>query len=480
MSNGTSLSRRFEILAAASLATTMTFLPASARASPQESAEAPPAEAHGAAEGPERKGSELVEELTYAQHPGLPPAASKIFFSKRPWTISGFGELAHIHHFGEKNRASGDIELYDTNLYRFVVYGAYRPTDWLVLYAEGFAEVFQDGFDEVHYEVLPEVFADFLLTNPRDPEARKRGPHIGPLNARVGFIQVPIGYINENDEPIMFYSVNRPEVERLVIPSQWVELGAELYGKLGRHVEWLLHAFQGVDGQELLGATWARRGRNPGYSFSSPAIAAQINVAPLEHLDLSVSGVAMESGGGRHIVVEGREQSIQARTGLVSGHVRYELDNWTVMVLAAAGYMADTDQLYELTRRSDRGPQVLGERTYGYYVEVGCDVLPYLRKPSGDPVHSPLYRSDEVQVPIFARYERLDTHADIDATLARRLSPEQPIYRSDLDLITVGVNFKPRRNLVLKADYTFRRNRARGPGLAREGDQLELGLGFIF
>src|SRR5690606_9298918 len=157
---------------------------------------------------------------------------------------------------------------------------------------------------EAHYEVLPEVFADFLLTNPKDPD----GPHIGPLNVRAGFIQVPIGFINVNDEPITFYSVNRPEVERVIIPSQWVELGVEAYGKLGRRVEWLLHAFQGADGERLLGATWVRRGRNPGYGFKTPAVAAQLNVTPIDHLDLSVSGVAMQSGGGHRVVVDGRER----------------------------------------------------------------------------------------------------------------------------------------------------------------------------
>jgi hypothetical protein len=429
---------------------------------------------------PEVPGEELVEELTYMQHPGLPPAASKIFFSKHRYTISGFAEIAYIHHFGETNRSSGDIELYDTNLYRLTLYGAYRPADWLVLYAEAFAELYQDGFREAHYEVLPEVFADFLLTNP-SPEARKTGPHIGPLNLRTGFIQVPIGFINQNDEPIMFYSVNRPEVERLIIPSQWVELGVEAYGKLSRRVEWLLHAFQGVDGEELIGASWIRRGRNPGYELRSPALAAQINVMPVDHLDLSVSGVAMESGGGHRVVLDGRQaETVRANTGIAAGYARYEVANWTFMALGTIGFMSDTGALYELTRNGERGPQVLGERAYGYYFEVGCDILPYFRRAPAIPRHTLLYRSDELRLPLFARYERLDTHAAIDPRLASRLGSDQPIFRSDLDVLTLGLNFRPRRNLVLKANYGIRRNRAQDPRLAREGNLLELGVGVIF
>ncbi len=100
---------------------------------------------------------DLIEELTYEQRAGLPPAASKIFFSKRNWSISGFGEIAHNEYLGEANRTLGDIELYNSNLYRFVLYGAYKPVDWLILYAEVFAEVFQDRQREFEIEVLPEI-----------------------------------------------------------------------------------------------------------------------------------------------------------------------------------------------------------------------------------------------------------------------------------------------------------------------------------
>ncbi|TVQ88950.1 MAG: hypothetical protein EA397_16075 [Deltaproteobacteria bacterium] len=162
----------------------------------------------------------LIEELTYIQWPGLPPAASKIYFSERRYAISGFGEISYNHFLGEKNRASGDLEIYNTNLYRFVVYDAYRATPWMVLYAE----VFHDGFNEVDYEFFPEFFVDFVISKPFD--------------VRVGWAQVPIGYVNNDDEPIMFYSVNRPEVERMIIPSPWIELGAQFYGKIGDRASW--------------------------------------------------------------------------------------------------------------------------------------------------------------------------------------------------------------------------------------------------
>jgi hypothetical protein len=440
-------------------------------ADPSATADDPGAEAGAPDDAPrgdaaepddERADRRIIEELTYEQQPGLPPAASKIFFSKRKYAISGFGELAYVQYLGDKNTASEDMELFYTNLYRFVLYAAYKPTEWLVLYAEVFAELFHDGFRAVDYEFFPEVFVDFLIAR--------------PFNLRVGWAQVPIGYVNNNDEPIMFYSVNRPEVERLIIPSQWIDLGVMAYGTLAPKLTYMVGLYQGIDGTELLGATWMRRGREMRFNFRSVSVAAQVNYEPIENLALSVSGVFMESGNRERVTVNGDSQRVRAPGGILSAYARYEIENWTFMALGAVGWMADTDLLFTMTGQTSERAEVIGARTYGYYLEIGVDILPYFRRSAGDPRQTWLYRTNEFKLPLFVRYERLDTHNRIDPALAG----EEPVFRSNLDVVTVGVNFNPRKNLVLKANYQFRRNRARAAYLADEGDRLEFGLGVIF
>ena len=432
-----------------------------------EAATAPALPENTDSEGENEEVSGLIEELTYEQHPGLPLAASKIFFAKRPWTISGFGEMAYTAYLGDKNRDTGDIELYNTNLYRFVLYGAYRPTKWLVLYAEAFAEVLHDGFREIDFEVLPEVFADFTISR--------------PFGLRVGFSQMPIGYINNNDEPVMFYSVSRPEVERLIIPSQWLPLSVQAYGRLGDSLTYMLTVFQGVDGEDMLGASWLRQGRDVGFNVRTPGLGAQVNYSPIDKLELSLSGVAMESGNRQRVTVDGAPRTVHARTLLLSGYARYAFGDFSLLALGSMGMMGETDLMYELTGQGPQGPQVLGSRTYGYYFDVGWDMLPTLRgAPSGPPNRRFFYRTDEMQLPIFVRYERLNTHAALSPVLQARLTGDDRINQSDLDIITVGLNFMPRRNLVLKANVQFRRNRARFSYLPEEGHRIETGLGFIF
>jgi len=409
----------------------------------------------------------LIEELTYLQWPGLPPAASKIYFSERRYAISGFGEVSYNHYLGDKNRASGDLELYNTNLYRFVTYGAYRATPWLVLYAEVFAELYHDGTREVDYEFFPEFFVDFVISN--------------PFNVRVGWAQVPIGYVNNNDEPIMFYSVNRPEVERLIVPSQWIDLGVQLYGKLGQRGSWMVMGFQGVDGSELLGASWVRQGRHPRFNFNTPAVAAQLNFSPIDHLDLSASTLLMHSGANGEVLAEGALKRVRAPTTIHSGFARYEIGDLSLNAMGVIGTMGQTDLMYQLTAdRGHDGAQALGRRVWGAYGEVGYDILPLLRGDRERTAKSFFHRADEMRLPLFVRYERLDTHAQIDPTVRARVGPDGELYRSNLDVVTVGANFNTRKNLVLKANYQFRHNRAVGPGMVQEGDRIEAGMGFIF
>ncbi|MFO7721104.1 MAG: hypothetical protein R6W85_11760 [Gillisia sp.] len=149
------------------------------------------------------------------------------------------------------------------------------------------------------------------------------------------------------------------------------------------------------------------------------------------------------------------------------------------MALGAIGGADNTQGLYEITRQAsiDNIGQVLGKNVYGFYTEVGHDIWPLLnghRTPTNDK-NSFFVRSSEIKLPLFIRYERLDTHASIDPGLM-----DYPIFQSDLTAITIGANFNPRRNIVLKTNYQFRNNKAPLSNGAFEGDRFEVGLGFIF
>lgn len=430
------------------------------------------------------KSKKIIDELTYQTHAGLPLAASKIYFSENKFTFSGFGEASHIYYDGPKNTGSGDMELYMTNLYRFVGYLAYKPTDRIVLYGEIFAEAFQDGWSNLdrnnfQHEFFLEAFADFLI-HPR-------------FNVRVGTHQVQIGYINNHDEPVMYYSVNRPEVERLIVPSQWIDLGVMTYGTLSKSLDYSFSVYQGLDSDNYYGGTWIRGGRVDGlrFNFDAPLLNGQLNYSGLKNTEVSLSGLWTPAGSNRTTLFNGEEITVESNTMLMTSHIRHEYKNWTFMGLGAFGRMNNAHHIYALTTRSlpdggiTRTGEVLGTEVFGGYLEVGYDILPALNKKSSksetadDDDGNFFYKKSEMKLPIFARYERLNTHSAVHEDLRDR-----EISRNNLDVWTVGMNLNLRKNFVVKANYQFRNNRS--PITAGEfagqfeGDRVEVGMGFIF
>lgn len=426
----------------------------------------------------------LIDELTYETHAGLPLAASKIYFSDKKFTISGFGEASHIYYDGAKNTGSGDMELYMTNLYRFVTYMAYKPTDRVVLYGELFGELFQDGWSNIdrnnfERELFVELFADFLISK--------------HFNVRVGTHQVQMGYINNHDEPVMYYSVNRPEVERLIIPSQWIDLGVMTYGTISKSLDYSFSVYQGLESDSYYGGTWIRGGRADElrFNFDAPLLNGQLNFSGIKNTDISLSGLWTPAGSYRNAILNGEEITVSANTALFSSHIRHEYKNWTFMGLGTYGRMNNAHHIHALTAQpmaagdAIRDGQVLGSDVFGAYIEVGYDILPALRKKSAkDKVNDDddgnfFYRKSEMKLPVFARYERLNTHNSVREELRG-----ETFSSNNLDVWTIGLNFNMRKNFVLKANYQFRNNRS--PILEGnfagmfEGDRVEFGMGFIF
>lgn len=410
----------------------------------------------------------LVDTLTYETQSGLPVAASKIYFSDRKFTFSGFGEVNYTNYNGPKNTESGDIELYMTNMYRFVGYLAYKPAPWVVLYAEVFAELMQDRRRELHAEYFLEFFADFLIHE--------------KFNVRVGTHQVQIGYLNNNDEPILFYSVNRPEVERLIIPSTWIDLGIMTYGNITKDIKWTFSVYQGLDSEAYNGGTWLRRGRDDAFrfKFNSFVLNSKWTYTGFKNTEMAINGLWTQAGNNQRLESVYGDERIKASTYLLSSYIRHEFKNVSLMALGSYGNMRETDKLYNLTgAASGNINQVMGSQVYGYYFELGYDILPFFKnlgnKEKKEKKDSFVIKHNELKLPLFARYERLNTHADIHPDLT-----EVTRFQNDLHALTLGVNFNPRRNIVLKANYQFRWNKVPLPNGDFEGDRFEAGLGFIF
>jgi hypothetical protein len=202
-----------------------------------------------------------------------------------------------------------------------------------------------------------------------------------------------------------------------------------------------------------------------------------LNYTGVPDLTLSISGYFGEPGQGEFVFDEsGNELPVRANISLGTAYAAYEKGNFRFVTVGAYGELSDTERIYSLTERESGVGQVLGESVFGYLVEGGVNVLPYLRK--GTPRHTVenrFVKSSEMKLTFFTRYERLNTHRTVNPLLA-----DFAYAASDLNIVTTGINFNTRENIVLKSNIQFVRNAKALIPEARNRQIVEFGLGFIF
>ncbi|PWJ42852.1 porin [Sediminitomix flava] len=397
----------------------------------------------------------------FEQQPGLAKAASKVFYSEKPWSISGFGEISYVN--GHLDNGISDLELTYMNLYRLSGFFGYRFSDKLIWNSEVMFEYLRDKEGNDHHEFIIEAFFDLLLSK--------------QFNVRAGLYPLGLGYINNNDDPVMFYSVNRSDVERLIIPSTWMAMGVSFYGTIAPKLSYTFGLAQGIEAAEFTSGTWLRLGREP--RFEAPqtlAVNPQLIYNGVKDLSLSASAYIGQTGNKELITYEdGSTKTADAMVQLYTAYARYKKHDWELMALGSWGFLNGTEDIYHLTQARQGQAQVLGSQTVGYLLEGGYDLLSLFngRKFFND--KNFFIDPQNVEIPIFVRYEYINTHKNFNEAL---ITDDANFTMFNTDIVTVGVNFKPREEIAFKFDYQFRMSRG---GLAvEEGNMFELGIGFIF
>ncbi|WP_338396866.1 hypothetical protein [Persicobacter psychrovividus] len=389
----------------------------------------------------------LIEALTYEKQPGFANASSKIFTSERKFTISGFGEVNYVNFQGSKDKSSEDMELFYSNLFRTGIWLGYKFTDRIILVGELQTEYLTDQFQQGEFAFAYELVLDFLINN--------------NFNLRFGNYPMGIGWVNQNDEPIGFKSVNRPEVERLIIPTAWMEFGLLAYGYALPKLEYAFGVTNGFNGPNFSSGTWIRNGRNHNMFErpSSYAFNGKLQYGDEDDFLIGVSGYYGDASKGYTFSTEDHNpyagEKLNSNLGMLSAHGIYKVGNLELFGLMAKGWLSGTEQLFQIHQ------EILGAETFGYYAQAAYDILPFFNQ------------NTEWKLPLFVRYERLNTHQKIHQDLQ---GLDYPFAKNDLEVVTVGFNAQPKKSIVLKANYQIRKNFA---GI-EEPNQVELGVGFIF
>ena len=370
--------------------------------------------------------------------PGLGAAASKVYYSKNPLSIGGYGEIHYSHY---KN--SG---LNETEVNRFVPYIGYKFSDNIILNSE---VEFEHGGAEVSVEQL---YVDFLL----DPT----------FNVRVGHQVVPMGLVSLNHEPVLFNTVKRPDVETYLIPSTWHENGLTLHGKTENFnytagavvaLDMGLAEHDGTVETDTYGKNWINNGRRGGYErnaqTSNLAAVARLDYTGINGLLVGTSFYTGEAGPSTNAKNVGR-------LTLLDVHAQYQSDGFKIKGLYTQAHLSHADSYLGL---HTVGTTTLNfpfhpESARGGYVNMEYNVLPY-------------FTQTNRRLPIFFQYENYNLAASMVNGEAF----------GNTQSFTYGLNYFPHEQVVLKGEYKVRHNKndADSANYSNEGI-YSFGLGFIF
>ena len=389
---------------------------------------------------------ELMEDGKY----GYGPAASQVYNIGMGISIGGYAEGRYVGNVTDKK----DTTNY-TDAYRGVLYVGYKYNDWIIFNSEVELEhgTTSKNWDDKSGSVSMEFMAiDFLLDD--------------ALNARVGLLLAPMGFLNELHEPPFYYGNFRPQAETQIIPSTWRENGFGIFGSfLDDTLSYRMYAINGFNGSKFSDAG-LRGGRQKGNRALAEdfAFVGRVDWTPIPQLDLGGSVYVGDSGQDRtnsyNVAAEGEPEDIQTfdipdtQTVIWELHAQYRSRGLFLRALYTQAHVADTGELnLALDKDTD---DAIASRMYGGYVEAAYNVMPLI------------FPASEMSLEPFYRFEYINTQAKVASGYTKN-------KRFDNRLHVLGVNFKPVPQVVLKLDY---RNRtAEKGGLSNE---ISVGAGLVF
>jgi hypothetical protein len=356
---------------------------------------------------------------------GLGQAASKVYFNPKGLSIGGYGEIVYSRADAENEDGDEKRSIPTTEALRNIVYLGYKYNDNWVLNTE------------IEIEHVDAVFTEFMYVDYLQSDA---------FNMRFGLSLIPVGLTNELHEPIYFNSVNRPEVEKYLIPTTWREIGIGAFGSLGKF-SYKAFFMNGPNGDKIANEpeNGIRSGRKKGGSdnddekknASTGVVVLNGNYA----LNTETSfGGSIIKGAGSSSSQENLELT------LTEVHGVYKSNGLGVKGLYTLVSFDNSDDWNDVNTNN------IVEQMDGYYLEVEYDV-----EGKKGSVYTP-----------FIRYSEYDLQKEYSSDVTGD---------SSLDRINtvVGLAYKPVPNIVFKADYTMKHRKSK-----TGTNQINLGLGFVY
>lgn len=345
-------------------------------------------------------------------------------------TVGGYGEL-HFNNFHGENATKKD----EVDFHRFVLFFGHRFNDWISFKSEFELEHAFAGESKPGEIELEQAYLDFNINK--------------TVNAKVGVFLIPLGILNETHEPPTFYGVERNEIESRIIPSTWWEAGAGIYGEALPGLNYQFNLTSSLDAGKFKSSfsNGVRDGRRK--TANAPAedigVSGALNYTGVPGLLVGAAFFTGETGqdGASDADLAG----VDSRLTLWDVHARYQKDRLDLRALYAQGRLSDADDIKTATNIN------AADKFYGWYAEAAYHVWK---------------RGDHDLAP-FVRYEAWDTHDEVPSNVTRNRNNKNNVW-------TVGANYSPHPQVVLKADY----QEFDKPDADKGDKRFNMGMGYMF
>lgn len=327
-------------------------------------------------------------------------------------SFGGYGKMDYTNYRDSSTANELDI-------YRAILYVGYQFTDNIKFVSE--IEWEHGGRESTGgYSVIEQAYLDFKLNN--------------LASLKVGHMIVPVGMVNLYHEPTYFPTVSRPEVEKYIIPSTWHENGAVVHGSINGfdYQVGLMNGLNASNGTEIRGM------RQNGQNAEAEDFALVARADYKANNGINVGASVFTGGAGQET-----EALSSVDTTIAEVHAGYNLNKLHVNALYAQSKIsnASTVAVTNASNASGKGS--------GYYVNAAYDITNEW---------SPFVQ--------YEKYNRFDEKFDATGTATSA--------DKDVTNTTIGVNYKPTPNVVLKANYVIRDNK----GI--DDNMVQLGTGYVF
>ena len=293
-----------------------------------------------------------------------------------------------------------------------------------------------EGLEEKGELELEQAYVDFLLSR--------------SFNVRAGMMLMPIGIINERHEPPVYYGVERPFNDTVIIPTTWFEAGAGVHGELGRGWRYRAFIVAPLDAAEFSAEEGLREGRQKGSeaNVGRPAVTGRVEYVAIRGLTLGASGWSGRSGFQFRPVFD-----VPVSLAEIDG--RYSRRRLELRGQFSQVWIDNAGQLNEaLALRVGVNPNI-ARVLRGFYGEAGYRAIS--NAAFGD-------------VGAFVRYENFDTQF-------RMPTGYVGLPQFDRDAWVVGATYWPDPDVAVKFDYSLVRSRS---SVVQAPDSFNVGLGWWF